>query len=336
MKFNKIKSVFSKVISMVQNEIVLLDDSGKIIDSNNIKLIGGDLDFPQSDKEELILKADNYNFLYIYNYNDLKCVIGYKGSLETLNVIKLLFNEKRKKMKQKDFHREILLNNLSIENIEDYFKKFKIKRDSNYFVIVVKCTENIKQFLMVIKNLFVFDYSLVVDNETIAIITDKSEEDVKKVVKNLFAQLSMEIETKPIISVGNKVNSYIDIHQSFEKALKNISLSKRFNLAKDIYYYEDFLLPIIIDNLPKEFIRKLNKRNSKKYKEIFENKDLIYSAKQFFKNNLNITETSKKIYVHRNTLIYRINKIKEITGFDLKKFDDALKFYIILLMKNVK
>jgi carbohydrate diacid regulator len=127
----------------------------------------------------------------------------------------------------------------------------------------------------------------------------------------------------------------MDISDSVDDINNILRLADRFNIQKDVYYYEDFLIPLIVDNLPKEILVKFNKENLKKYDEIFKNKDLIFTAESFFKNDLNITETSEKIFVHRNTLIYRINKIKEISGFDLKKFDDAIRFYMILLIKNM-
>ena len=188
---------------------------------------------------------------------------------------------------------------------------------------------------MIIDNIFVFDQSVLLDSETIIIITDRKDDEIIEYTNNIFSELTTELALKVTIAIGSKVVDLIDISDSVDDINNILRLADRVNIQKDVYYYEDFLIPLIVDNLPKEILVKFNKENLKKYDEIFKNKDLVFTAESFFKNDLNITETSEKIFVHRNTLIYRINKIKEISGFDLKKFDDAIRFYMILLIKNM-
>ncbi|MEA1976108.1 MAG: helix-turn-helix domain-containing protein, partial [Bacillota bacterium] len=237
---------------------------------------------------------------------------------------------------ESDFYRELLLGNIEKSNYEDLKDEFiSVNKDAYRIIIVKASNDNLKNLSIIIDNIFVFDLNLILDSETIVVITSRKDSEITEMCNFLFGEIYTELSLKTQITIGSKVNKLYNINKSLEDALSIIRLAERFNIKNDICYYEDFLVPLIVDNMNKDLLIKLNKNNSDKYNKIFQNKDLIFTAESFFKNNLNITETSEKIFVHRNTLIYRINKIKEISGFDLRLFDDALKFYIILLIKNM-
>ena len=77
--------------------------------------------------------------------------------------------------------------------------------------------------------------------------------------------------------------------------------------------------------------------NSQKVLDVLEDEELLHSARSFFDNNLSIGEASKQIYVHRNTMVYRIEKIQRLIGLDIRKFDDAMTLRaLIILYDNIK
>ena len=336
MNLSQIKNVFSKIVSFVDADLILTDLNGIIIDSNRISLNGKEVLIPEFDNDKEVFEKSGYYFIFIKQYNSPKFLIGIKDNKSILNIIKLLFDEKKQMMTESDFYRELLLGNIEKSNYKDLKDEFISESKDNYRVIILKASNgNLKNLSIIIDNIFVFDLNLILDSETIVVITSRKDNEIIEMCNFLFTEIYTELSLKTQITIGSKVNKLYVINKSLEDALSIIRLAERFNIKNDIYYYEDFLVPLIVDNMNKDLLLKLNKNNSDKYNKIFQNKDLIFTAESFFKNNLNITETSEKIFVHRNTLIYRINKIKEISGFDLRLFDDALKFYIILLIKNM-
>lgn len=336
MRLSQVKNIFSKIVPSVNEDLVLVDLEGFIIDSNQVNNHGKQIEVPTYESTNDIFSQGDYDFIFIKQYNSPQFLIGIKNNKEVLNLIKLLFDEKKQEMTKVDFYRELLLGTIKREEFEELKYDFVTKELTNLRAIAFKVNkDDLKNAQMIIDNIFVFDQSILLDSETIIIITDRLDDEVIEYTNNIFSELTTELALKVTIAIGSKVLNLIDISDSVNDINNILRLADRFNIQKDVYYYEDFLIPLIVDNLPKEILVKFNKENLKKYDEIFKNKDLIFTAESFFKNDLNITETSEKIFVHRNTLIYRINKIKEISGFDLKKFDDAIRFYMILLIKNM-
>lgn len=336
MRLSQVKNIFSKIVPSVNEALVLVDLEGFIIDSNQVNKNGDKIEVPVFEPDQDIQSKGVYDFVFIKQYNSPQFLIGVKNNLDILNLIKLLFDEKKQEMTKLDFYRELLLGTIRRAEFEELKYDFVTKELKNLRAIAFKVTkEDMKNAQIIIDNIFVFDQSIILDSETIIVITNRDDAEMIDYTKNAFSELTTELSLKVTIAIGSKVIDLIDIGASVDDINNILRLADRFNINKDVYYYEDFLIPLIIDNLPKEILIKFNRESLKKYNEIFKNKDLIFTAKNFFKNDLNITETSEKIFVHRNTLIYRINKIKEVSGFDLKKFDDAIRFYMILLIKNM-
>ncbi|MDM8533271.1 helix-turn-helix domain-containing protein [Clostridiaceae bacterium HSG29] len=336
MGLTQIKNIFSKIASSINNDIVLTDLNGVIIDCNRTELNGSIVKIPEFIEGKEIFSEENYDFIFIKQYNFPRYLLGIKDNIQMLNVVSLLFNDKNYKMTEANFYRELVLNNIKKENYDELKKEFKIE-DRNYYRLIIAKVENseIKNAKYIIDNIFIFDKNIILDSESIAIITSKPDVEIENLCNMLFIEFSTDISKNIKLLVGSKVDELYDINSSLKDIYNILKLIEKFNIVKDIYFYEDFLIPLLIGSTRKDLLIQLNDENNKKYDKIFKNKDLIYTAKNFFKNNLNITETSEKIFVHRNTLIYRINKIKEISGFDLKLFEDAMRFYIILLIKDM-
>lgn len=336
MRLSQVKNIFSKIIPSVNEALVLVDLEGHVIDSNQMDLNGKTIEVPSFVPEKVFYKANGFDFIYVKQYNSPQYLVGIENNLQMLQIIQLLFNEKKHVMTESDFYRELLLGTIKSEEYEELSHEFVGEAIKQCRCLAFKVDKkDLKNAQMIIDNIFIFDRSVVLDSETLVVITERDDESILAYAQNVFSELTTELAIKVVVAIGSKVDNLFDVHQSLEDINNILRLADRFNIVKDIYYYEDFLIPLIVDNLPKEILIKFNNENLKKYSEIFENKDLIFTAESFFKNDLNITETSEKIFVHRNTLIYRINKIKEISGFDLKKFDDAIRFYMILLIKNM-
>jgi carbohydrate diacid regulator len=109
------------------------------------------------------------------------------------------------------------------------------------------------------------------------------------------------------------------------------------NLGGKVHSYKDYVLIKILEDVPKaklnEYLQVLLDSPSK---EIFESKEMMSTAEEFLENSLNVSETSRKLFLHRNTLTYRLDKIQSVTGLDIRNFSDALTFRLIsILAKQV-
>lgn len=138
--------------------------------------------------------------------------------------------------------------------------------------------------------------------------------------------LSSNMSGQKLISYC-RVNSYVDIKKCLKKCIKKISLVNRFNLDIDIIGEHDIVFEEIIESIDSECKKELINEFNKGLKKI--DNDMIKTIDGFFKCGLNLSEASKELYIHRNTLIYRIEKLQKYTGFDIRNFNEAVIFKTI-------
>ena len=146
--------------------------------------------------------------------------------------------------------------------------------------------------------------------------------------------LSGEFFTHAVIGIGSAVEGLKDIARSFKEAQIALEVGKVFDNEKTIVRYENLGIARLIYQLPttlcETFLHEVFKRGSIESLD----QETLFTIQKFFENNLNVSETSRKLFVHRNTLVYRLEKIKKITGLDLREFDHAIVFKIALMVKK--
>ena len=143
------------------------------------------------------------------------------------------------------------------------------------------------------------------------------------------------IEPKNIeCPIGTPISNVKDLATSFKEAQIAMEVSKVFDTEKTIVSYDNLGIARLIYQLPTTlcdmFMREVFKRGSIDSLD----QETLFTIQRFFENNLNVSETSRKLFVHRNTLVYRLEKIKKLTGLDLREFDDAIVFKVALMVKK--
>ena len=135
-------------------------------------------------------------------------------------------------------------------------------------------------------------------------------------------------------SESTTVEGIKDLARSFKEAQIALEVGKVFDTEKTIVSYENLGIARLIYQLPTTlcdmFLREVFKRGSIESLD----PETLFTIQKFFENNLNVSETSRKLFVHRNTLVYRLEKIKKLTGLDLREFDDAIVFKVALMVKK--
>ena len=138
------------------------------------------------------------------------------------------------------------------------------------------------------------------------------------------------------ISLGNCAESLSDIAESYSQALSADRMSDLIGLKGNIHSYKDYLLVRVLEQTPESRLKEYySLLTDEKSKRIFEDAEMIETAEAFLENSLNVSETSRKLYLHRNTLNYRLDKIERGTGLDIRKFTDAVTFRLITVLSKI-
>ncbi|MBQ1280803.1 MAG: helix-turn-helix domain-containing protein [Oscillospiraceae bacterium] len=159
-------------------------------------------------------------------------------------------------------------------------------------------------------------------------------EDLMKTAESMQETLKNELFTKTVIGIGTVANHLRELADAYKEAQVAIEVGKVFDTEKTIINYENLGIGRLIYQLPTTlceiFLSEVFKKNSIDSLD----QETLFTINKFFENNLNVSETSRKLFVHRNTLVYRLEKIKKLTGLDLREFDHAIVFKVALMVKK--
>ena len=139
---------------------------------------------------------------------------------------------------------------------------------------------------------------------------------------------------KAVVGIGTPIANVKDLATSFKEAQIALEVGKVFDTERQIVSYDNLGIARLIYQLPttlcEMFLREVFKQGSIDSLD----QETLFTIQRFFENNLNVSETSRGLFVHRNTLVYRLEKIKKLTGLDLREFDDAIVFKVALMVKK--
>ncbi len=341
MDIRKIKLLFGKFKDIVNEEISLMDEKGYILDSTDFEKIG-EYDTSWSfvnASDEIISTRDGLYYRVNDNYgrNLLISAKGNKPENEMLlKIIGLSLSEKLKDIKLEDFIKGIMVSEFAKDEIVGLCSKFDLKYDSKSKVIVIKISEEIIDHAEdIIRNMYGDVILIRINNNTLSLIKiinkDNEYDDLEQ---NIYDTIFSELLYEPDIGVGVTCENLGQLHDSYEKANILIKLGRDFSENKKIHRYKDLIIPIVLNDLDPWNLKKILAYTDCNMEGILKDKELLLTSSKFLENSLNISDTARKLYVHRNTLIYRINKIQNITGLDLRSFKDAVIFNIILSGKK--
>ena len=246
----------------------------------------------------------------------------------------------RERFDKDNFIKNLLLDNLLLVDIYNRAKKLHIDVEARRVVMVVEIDgEKNGDEMERVRNIFSQksgDFVTAVDERNIIVIkeigTDGSYENVDKSAKVIISTLSDCKGIKVRVAYGTITGEIKEVSRSYKEAIMALDVGKIFFTDRDIIAYSVLGIGRLIYQLPiplcKMFI-----------KEIFDNRtpdqfdeDTLTTINKFFENSLNVSETSRQLYIHRNTLVYRLDKLQKSTGLDLRVFEDAITFKIALMV----
>ena len=182
------------------------------------------------------------------------------------------------------------------------------------------------------------DFVLSINETDVAVIKQltsvPSAEELEKIARNMEDTLRNELFLKTVIGIGTVAGHLRELSDAYKEAQTAIDVGKVFDTERSIINYENLGIGRLIYQLPTTlcdiFLSEVFKKNSIDSLD----QETLFTINKFFENNLNVSETSRKLFVHRNTLVYRLEKIKKLTGLDLRQFDHAIVFKVALMVRK--
>lgn len=246
------------------------------------------------------------------------------------------------KYDRSNFIKNVILENVLPGDISIKSRELHFNNEINRVVFLVNITSvNDVSAFEIIQNLFpdknkdfVFNLN---ENDVVIVKEIKANTDFKdleKLSRSISDTLSGEFFTKVSIGIGTQTVGVKNLARSFKEAQIALEVGKVFDTDKNIMSYDNLGVARLIYHLPTPlcdtFLREVFKRGNIESLD----HETLFTIQKFFENNLNVSETSRKLFVHRNTLVYRLDKIKKLTGLDLREFDHAIVFKIALMVKK--
>jgi len=260
-------------------------------------------------------------------------------SAVALNGAKTFYDEKHDRT---TFVKNILLDNILPGDIHMRARELHFESELPRVVLLVRqMGKNELAVVDVIQSLFPdrqYDFVVSLNETDIALVKDVkagiAPQDLRKLAAAIEETIKSELYVRTVIGIGTVVSSLKDLAASYKEAQIAIEVGKVFDTEKSIINFENLGIGRLIYQLPitmcEMFLSEVFKKNSIDVLD----QEMLITIQKFFENSLNVSETSRKLFVHRNTLVYRLEKIKKLTGLDLREFDHAIIFKVAMMVKK--
>ena len=257
-----------------------------------------------------------------------------------VNQLQALIIAYKEKFDRNNFFQNLILDNLLLVDIYNRAKKLHLEVEAKRLVYLIETkVESESMAKELLRSLFSQqngDYVTSVDEKNIVLIKslhkDEVEDEISQTAKTIVDMLNAEAMLSVKVSYGTVVNELKEVSKSYKEAKMALDVGKIFYAEKNIIGYEKLGIGRLIYQLPVSLCRMfMNEIFGDNLPDKMDEETLI-TIQKFFENSLNVSETARQLYIHRNTLVYRIEKLQKETGLDIRNFDDALTFKIALMV----
>ena len=293
-------------------------------------------------------EIQGYQYFKIFDDQQLEYILIAAGSGEDVYLagrmaafqIQGLLVAYKERFDKDNFIKNLLLDNLLLVDIYSRSKKLHIQTDAKRVAIIVETMADKDSNTLELLRLYMgsnnLDFVTAVDENNVIIVKDMSEGDVDKeldkVTKGIVSYLRKEGQNNVRVAYGTTINEIKEVSRSYKEAKMAMDVGKIFFDDRDIIAYSELGIGRLIYQLPiplcKMFIKEIFDGHSPD--ELDE--ETITTINKFFENSLNVSETSRQLFIHRNTLVYRLDKLQKSTKLDIRVFEDAITFKIALMV----
>jgi len=342
---NQMKEAIDRVIGVV-------DESGTIISSSELQLIGetrkgvisaGVFNGPLICVDQSSYKAfgDSAHPEYAVFVDGTDDISRHYAGIIAIALEQIKKNNDEK-FDRSNFVKNVILDNILPGDIYIKSRELHFNNDATRVVFLIRITKsNDVSVFDIIQNFFPDkskDFVININETDIALIKEVrpniETKDLEKLAQSICDTLSTEFYCTAIVGIGVCVTGIKELAKSFKEAQVALEVGKVFDNERSIISYENLGIARLIYQLPTTLCDMFLKEVFKKGSIESLDKETLFTIQKFFENNLNVSETSRKLFVHRNTLVYRLEKIKKLTGLDLREFDDAIVFKVALMVNK--
>ena len=248
----------------------------------------------------------------------------------------------KERFDRNNFFQNLLLDNMLLVDIYNRAKKLHIETTMPRAVYLVETKQEKDNIITeILKGIFstqAGDYITAVDERNIILIkaleNDSSVEALRDIADTIVDMINSEAMMNVRVAYGTVVQELKDVSKSYKEAKMALDVGKIFYAEKNVAAYSALGIGRLIYQLPVNLCKIFIEEIFGEDVPLELDEETLNTLNKFFENNLNVSETSRQLFVHRNTLVYRIEKIHQSTGLDLRNFDDALTFKIALMVVN--
>ena len=342
---------------VVGRTIGVIDENGIVIACSELSKIG---ESKQRIREELSYAADavvyegyTYRFINASEKNDCICFVegddSHASNMAQLLAIflgnmKSLYDEKYDKG---SFIKNIMLDNILPSDIYIKSKELHFTSEEHHAVLVIKFADKVDMMPYdIIQGMFpdkTHDYVINIGEQDIVLVKEveptSDAQELEALAGAIVETLLTESYPKKVyIGISTIVDSLKDLARAYKEARIALEVGKVFDNERSVISYQNLGIGRLIYQLPttlcEAFLQEVFKRGSLESLESRDDDTQMKTVRAFFENNLNVSKTAESLYVHRNTLVYRLEKIRKLTGLDLREFDHAVTFKVALMVKK--
>ncbi len=330
-------------------DLCIIDVEGKVLAATFLEAeqyVEPALTFVESPADSQVVNG--CQFFKVFDDHQLEYILLAKGDSDDVYMvgkiasfqIQNLLVAYKERFDKDNFIKNLLLDNLLLVDIYNRAKKLHIDTEVRRVVFIVETNRDKDgNELERIRSIFggkTKDFVTAVDEKNIIVVKEVAEnegyEELNKTAEVIVNLFRSDAENDIHVAYGTIVGEIKEVSRSYKEARMALDVGKIFFEDKDVIAYSTLGIGRLIYQLPiplcKMFI-----------KEIFDGKspdefdeETITTINKFFENSLNVSETSRQLYIHRNTLVYRLDKLQKATGLDLRVFEDAITFKIALMV----
>ena len=332
----------------------VIDEQGTVVACNELSCIGekwSNVAAMLAAEQDTLVVSNGFTFKTLPGWNgqfdyavfvrgeDEQSALTCSMAVIALNGAKLYYEEKHDRA---TFVKNILCDNILLGDIYVRAKELHFVSEAPRAVILVRQlgVPDVSA-LDVISGLYPdrqSDFVLSISETDMAVVKQLGEgndsRDVQKIAQAVQETLTRELGIKTVVGVGTIVNHVRDLARAYKEAQVAIEVGRVFDTERSIINYENLGIGRLIYQLPTTLCEMFLQEVFKKNPIDALDQETLFTINKFFENNLNVSETARKRFVHRNTLVYRLEKIKKLTGLDLREFDDAITFKVALMVKK--
>lgn len=348
--------IFQSIIHQLKNAIDkvcgVIDETGTVIACSELQLIGtvrSDV-IGKIDSSDDIIVIDGFTYKPFGSPAMLDYIVFVEGDddlsekFTRLLAISLsgLRNYYEEKFDKNNFVKNIIFDNVMPGDIYIKARELLLQPDASRVVLLVRSSTDsdvsafdLLQTLFPDKNK---DFVVNINDTDVAVVKEVKPnltgKDIDKIGKMIIDTFSTEYYSKCFIGVGSIVSDIKELARSYQESQIALEVGKVFESERHIINYDNLGIGRLIYQLPTTLCEMFMNEVFKNGSIYMLDSETMLTIQKFFENNLNVSETARKLFVHRNTLVYRLEKIKKLTGLDIREFDNAITFKVAIMVNR--